>query len=316
MKNASPAYAFSKPELQILKELAKGKHELSSLKEALSIKPSLLSYNLKKLQNKGLIKTTDQGYKKRAYFNDSKHASLLRDLLLSYDYIDWQNILTGKTIEILFQTLITSGKTLAKIPKNTRWRHLKNLKARGIITHKEKEYTINPRFSILIDFLNEYQKFFTNKLADTISDNSVILWQEDMEFLVRVPKNAKPPSDNFHKTATSIFHEHDLPLFSEFDIYLYSTSKKTIRPEDAILHMQLIEHNNVRYTTYALLLLKKTEQKIDWTYLLQEAERLGLKNKITSMLQFLETHTQPKEQALPTWNEFVTKARDYKVVIE
>lgn len=316
MKTANPEYTFSKPELQILKELATGKHELSSIKQALLIKPSLLSYNLKKLQNKGLIKTTNQAYKKQAYFNDSKHASLLRDLLLSYSHIDWQNILPGRAIEILFQTLTTSGKTLANIPKNTRWRHLKNLKVRGIITQKEKEYTINPRFSILIDFLKEYQRFFANKLAHALSENSVILWQEDMEFLVRAPKNAKTLPAGFHLTATSIFHEYDLPLFSEFNIYLYSKRKKTIRPEDAILHTLLIEPNNVRYTTYALLLLKKTEQKIDNTYLLQEAQRLELENKIASMLQFLKTHTRTKDEALPSWNEFVTKVRDYNLVIE
>jgi DNA-binding transcriptional ArsR family regulator len=313
MKTPSTEYAFSKPELQILRELAKGRHKLSSMEEALSIKPSLLSYNLKKLLNKGLIKTTDQGYRKQIYFNDSKHASLCRDLLLSYDYIDWQNILTGKTIEILFQTLTTYGKTLAKFPKNTRWRHLKNLKARGIITHNEKGYSINPRFSILIDFLNEYQKFFANKLAHTISDNSVILWQEDMEFLFRAPKNIQPPTvKGFFKTATSIFHNYDLPLFSEFDIYLYSTSKKSIRPEDAILHTLLIEPNSVRYTTYALLLLKKTEQETDKDYLLQQAEGYGLKSQITNMLQFLKTHERTSE-ALPAWNEFMAKARDYKV---
>ena len=312
MKTVSPNYSFSKPELQILKELSKGKHELSSIEDALSIKPSLLSYNLKKLQNKGLIKTTHQTYKKQAYFNDSKHAALFRDLLSFYDYIDWENILSGKAIEILFQTLTKSGKT-HYIPKNTRWRHLKNLKARGIITQPN---TINPRFSLLIQFLNEYQKFYANKLARTISDNSVILWQEDMEFLIRVPKNAKPPSENFHQTATSIFYQYDLPLFSEFDIYFYSTNKKTIKPEDAILHTLLIEPNNVRYTTYALLLLKKTEQQIDKTYLLQEAETLGLKHQITDMLQFLKNHTQQKDQALPTWNEFITKANDYKVMVE
>ena len=312
MKTASREYAFTTRELQILRELAKGRHELSSMKEALSIKPSLLSYNLKKLLNKGLIKTTGQGYRKQVYFNDSKHASLCRDLLVSYDYIDWQNILTGKTIEILFQTLTTSGKTLAKFPKNTRWRHLKNLKARGIIAHDKKGYNINPRFSVLIDFLNEYQKFLTNKLAHTISDDSVILWQEDMEFIVRAPKNAQPPSKSFHKTATSIFHEYNLPLFSEFDIYFYSTTKETIRPEDVVLHTLLIEPSNVRYTTYALLLLKKTERKIDRSFLLQEAERLSLKNQIISMLQFLTTHEKTSE-TLPTWNEFMEKARDYKV---
>jgi DNA-binding PadR family transcriptional regulator len=316
MKTTSEEYAFTRSELQILKEIAKGKHDLSSIKNALSIKPSLLSYNLKKLLSKGLIKTTGQGYRKQVYFNDSKHASLYRALLLSYDHIDWQNILTGKAIRILFQTLTKSGKTLSKFPKNTRWRHLKNLKARGIITHDEKGYSINSRFSILTDFLNEYQKFLANKLVKTISENSIILWQEDMEFLARAPKTAKPTSKKFLKTATSIFSEYDLPLISDFDIYFYSTNKDTIKPEDAVLHTLLIEPNNVRYTTYALLLLKKTEQKIDKTYLLQEAEKLGLKKEVTSMLQFLKSHVQPKDQALPTWHEFVTKAKDYNLVIK
>jgi hypothetical protein len=255
-----------------------------------------------------------QGIRKYAYFNDTKHASLLRDLLISYDYIDWQNILTGKTIEILFQ--LNSSKTnIARFSKATLWRSFKNLKARGIITHN-KEYNINPRFSILIDFLKEYQIYLANKFAKTISENAVILWQEDMEFLIRAPKNAKPPSENFYQTATSIFHQYDLPLFSELDIYFYSTNKKIIKPEDAILHTLLIEPKNVRYTTYALLLLKKAEKKIDKTYLLQEAETLGLKHQITDMLQFLKNHAQPKDQALPTWNEFITKAKDYKVMVE
>ena len=133
-----------------------------------------------------------------------------------------------------------------------------------------------------------------------------------MEFIVRAPKNAKPPSKNFHKSATSIFHEYDLPLFSEYDIYFYSTTKETIRPEEAILHTLLMEPNNVRNTTYALLLLKKTEQRIDNTYTVQEAERLGLKNQIIAMLQFLKSHEQPEDHAFPTWQEFVAKAFERK----
>ena len=316
MQTVRAEYAFGRSEIRILRELAKGKCSLLEIEKSLSLKPALVSHNLKKLLKKGLILTIREGNRKYAYFNDTKHALLLRDLLTSFDNIDWQNILTGKTIEILFQALTTSEGNQTKFSKATLWRRLKNLKARGIITHDKKGYNINPRFSVLIDFLSEHQKFFAYKLAHTISDNSVILWQEDMEFIVRAPKNAKPPSKSFHKTATSIFYEYDLPLFSESDIYFYSTTKETIRPEDAVLHTLLIEPNNVRYTTYALLLLKKTEQKIDRKYLLQEAEKLGLENQINSMLQFLKTHTQTKEQALPTWNEFITKTKDYKVAIE
>ena len=61
-----------------------------------------------------------------------------------------------------------------------------------------------------------------------------------------------------------------------------------------MLHTLLIEPDNVRYATYALLLLKKTEKQIDKTYLIKEAERLGLNNEISGMLEFLETHKHPQ----------------------
>ena len=170
----------------------------------------------------------------------------------------------GKSIEILFQTL--DDGDLSSFSSATLWRYLKELKARGIITETQKGYIINTRFSILADFLKEYQLYFVTKISKTLSENSVILWQKGMEFLVRVPNSAEAPSGDFHKTATSIFPVYDLPLFSEFDVYFYSTTKKSIKPEDAVLHTLLLEPGNVRYSTYALLLLKKTEKQIDKTY--------------------------------------------------
>ena len=315
VRNTDPEYAFNKAELQILRELTKGKISLSEIRKPLSLKPALLSYNLKKLAKKGIIQTTEQGNRKYAYFSETKHASLLRDLLLSYDFMDWDNILGGKSIEILFQTL-DDGSDLSIFSGATLWRYLKELKARGIITETQKGYRINTRFSILSDFLREYERYFVTKISKTLSENSVILWQKYMEFLVRVPKSTEAPSGDFHKTATSIFPLYDLPLFSEFDIYFYSTNKKTIKPEDVILHMLLIEPNNVRYTTYALLLLSKVKKQIDVTYIQKEAERLGLKNQIAAMLQFLETHNRPEGQSLPSWDEFVIKAEDYGVISE
>jgi hypothetical protein len=77
-----------------------------------------------------------------------------------------------------------------------------------------------------------------------------------------------------------------------------------------------MEPNNVRYTTYALLLLRKVHKQIDVTYLQKEAERYGLKNQIDAMLQFLETHIRPEGQSLPSWDEFALKAEDYGVMVE
>jgi hypothetical protein len=313
MKNSNPQYAFSKIELLLLRELAKGKQSLLQIKRRLQIKSAFLSRSLKKLRQKGVIQTTAEGNRKYAYFSEIKHASLLRDLLLSYDFMDWENILSGKSIEILFQTLDDDGD-LSSFSGATLWRYLKELKARGIITGTQKRYRINTRFWILADFLKEYERYFVNKISKTLSENSVILWQKDMEFLVRVPKSAEAPSGDFHKTATSLFSRYDLPLFSEFDVYFYSTTKKTIKPEDAVLHTLLIEPGNVRYSTYALLLLKKEEKQIDKKYLLREAECLGLKNQIEGMLEFLQNHTRSEGQSLPTWNDFSEKARGYGVI--
>lgn len=311
MKHSAPQYAFNKTEIQLLRELAKGKQSLLQIKKLLQIKPAFLSRNLKKLQQKGIIQTTAEGNRKTAYFSETKHASLLRDLLLSYDFMDWENILSGKSIEILLRTL--DDGDLSSFSGATLWRYLKELKARGIITETQKGYTINTRFPILADFLKEYERYFVTKISKTLSENSVILWQRDMEFLVRVPNSTEAPSGDFHKTATSLFANYDLPLFSEFDVYFYSTTKESIKPEDAVLHTLLIEPGNVRYSTYTLLLIKKTEEQIDKTYLLREAQHFGLENQVKGMFEFLETHIRPEGQPLPTWNDFAEKARDYGV---
>jgi len=90
----------------------------------------------------------------------------------------------------------------------------------------------------------------------------------------------------------------------------------SLRLEDILLHTLLIEPKNVRYVTYALLLLKKIEGCIDRLYLQQEAERLGLSDEVNALLQFLEKRKRLSEQALPSWNEFAIKAKDYGVTIE
>ena len=308
MKTANPKYSFSKTELQILKEVAKGAHDFSSIESTLGVSPPLLTYNFKKLQNKGLVKATKKAYKKQVFFADFNHAMVLKDLLSVYDYVDWENLLSGLALKILFETIVK--EKMEDIPKNTLWRYFKNLKACGIISPAN---TIAPQFNLLTQFLREYQKFFVNQLVHTISEDSVILWQKDQEFLLRATKNLQSTPKNFFKTALSMFPQYNLPLFSEFDYYFYSTSKKTLKLEDILLHTLLIEPKNVRYTTYALLLLKKAQSQINKAYLLQEASKFNLTEVIINMRQFLSNHTQPEDHSLPTWNEFIAKAEDYKV---
>lgn len=82
-----------------------------------------------------------------------------------------------------------------------------------------------------------------------------------------------------------------------------------------MLHTLLIEQGNVRYATYALLLLKKTENQIDKTYLIREAKRFGLENQLDAMFEFLQTHKRTEGQPLPTWDDFADTACNYGVII-
>lgn len=307
-------YTFNKLEIRILRQLAKGKHSLSDVRKSLLIGPSLLSYNLKKLLQKGIVKIIGRGPKKRIYFDSSKHASIFRELLLIHDHIKWENILSSLAIEVLFQASNNSEMSYRNFSKVTFWRHARNLKAHGILESDNNHYSINPRFSILKEFLIEYQRFLTNTLVRSVSESAVILWQKDFQCLIRTPKNLDVPKKNFFRTATSSLHDFGIAILSDFDIYFYSKNRETIRVEDVILHTLLIDRDNIRYVIYSLLLLKKEQKRINEEYLLKEAQKLDLSLQINVMLQFLRTRGKRRGLTLPTWEEFRTKAKEYRVL--
>lgn len=320
MKRKLENYAFSNIEIRILKEVADENHSLSLLRKRLSIKPSYLSKNIKKLSQKGVIifkkkKRTLKKFKfrKYVYFESSKHASLLRELLVAYNHIKWENILSGLGIEVLFQVLDRSEITFGSFSKVTFWRYSKEFMALGLVNFDERGYSINPRFSVLANFLTEYQGFLLNTLVKSISEKAVILWQKDFECLIRVPRKSVVFQTRFLKTATSRLDDFGIPIFSDFDIFFYSKEKKRIRAEDVILHTLLIERDNVRYVTYSLLLLKKKLREIDKEYLLKESQRLDLGLQVNAMLLFLKTKGVRRGRTLPTWGEFMAKAREYEV---
>ncbi len=320
MKRMLKSYTFSKKEIQILKVLVSGNHSLFLIRKELSIKPSYLSKNLNQLRNKGIIrfqkkKHSTRRFKKWKYINFEKfkHATLLRELLLMYNHIKWEDILSGLGIEILFHVLDNFQVSFENFSKISFWRYSKEFMALGLLNFDDRGYSINSRFSLLEDFLREYQKYIVNRLVRSISEKGTILWQKGFDCLIRLPKNSRVTEPGFLKTATSRLGDFGVPIFSNFEIYYYSNKKKTIHKEDVLLHTLLLDRDNVRYVTYALLLLKNNKE-IDKEYLLKEAQKLELLQQINSMFEFLETKGEKHDYPLPTWNEFSTKAREYGVV--
>jgi hypothetical protein len=315
-------YTFSEQEIRILREIASDNHLLSSLRKGLSIKSNLLSHYLRRLSGKNLIEYRKHSLSlegkaeksgKYLYFSDSKHASSLKELLLKYDYIEWGSILSGLGIEVFFQILAGHNVSYESFSRVTFWRYSKDFMSRGMVDMDGDFYRISPRFSLLADFLSEYQQFIMSRIVESLPQPALTLWQKDFECLIRLPKNVKIDNTEFQKTATSRFQDFGVQLTSDSDIYFYSRRRKTTRIEDIILHTLLVERDSIRYTTYALLLLKKESKGISKEYLLEEATWLDLGLKVNAMYEFLRTKGVRSGLTLPTWVEFVNKAREYGV---
>lgn len=325
MRSKLNDYTFSVQEIRILREIVSKNHLLSSIRKSLSIKPNLLSHYLEKLSSKSLVKCTKQSPSsmeekaersaKYIYFSDLKHASFLNQLLLKYDYVEWENILSGLGIEVLFLILARHNSNTESFSRVTFWRYSKDFMSRGMIDADGDFYRISPRFSLLSDFLNEYQHFIIQKMLESLPQPALALWQKDLECLIRLPKNLKIDNFGFQKTATSRFQDFGLQLTSDSDTYFYSRSKKTIRIEDIILHTLLLETDSIRHTTYALLLLKKESRRINREYLLKEASWFDLGLKVNAMYEFLRTRGVRSGSTFPTWVEFVSKAIEYGVSV-
>lgn len=322
MRSKLEDYTFSEQEIRILREIASDNHLLSSLRKSLSIKSNLLSHYLQRLSGKNLIKYRKHSLSleekaeksgKYLYFSDSKHASSLKELLLKYDYIDWESILSGLGIEVFFQILAGQNVGSESFSRVTFWRYSKDFMSRGMVETDGDFYRISPRFSMLADFLREYQRFIMSRIVGSLPQPPLTLWQKDFECLIRLPKNLEISNTQFQKTATSRFQDFGIQLTFNSDIYFYSRRKKTLCVEDVILHTLLIESDNVRYTTYALLLLKKESKRISKEHLLEEATWFDLGLKVNAMFEFLRTKGVRSGLTLPTWAEFANKAKEYGV---
>ena len=322
MKTKANEYTFSEEEVRIAREIVSGNHGLAQIREKLAIKPNLLSYYLKKLENKCIItiertqefhEKEPSNSRKAVFFQYTKHASLFRDLLIEYSHMKWEKILSGLGIDVLFQ-ITTEPNATGLISKTTFWRYFRYLGSTGIATcNFESHCQINSRFSLLRQFLFEYQTFIIKRLIDSVSNKAIVIWQKDFECLVRVPKSEHINYPGFTKTATSRTEDFGIKFFSDYDFYSYTKLIKPLRVEDIILHTLLIERGNIRYTTYSLLLLRQQLKAIDKGYLLKRAMWYELSSQINAMLEFIKTRGKRTLAGLPTWAEYESKMKEYQI---
>jgi len=309
MKKPLAAYELSQTELEIFRQLTKSPASISELVNQTRKSQPQVTKGIQRLQAMGLAKLERAGMRKIASISDTKHADLLKDIMLVYPHVPWELLLKYSQV---FPFLESQREEPAIISKTTQWRALRNLMAHGLVNRNANGVlTIPERFRKLVDFYHELSRFINSKLAGSLSDAAVIVWSSGSQFIIRIPAEIRIHDRRFKLTGTSALPKYGIPLISEVDYYYYSPFAEKLRVEDVLLHVVLTD--GVTNVTYGLILMAKV--KIRQDYLLRKADRVGLRSQVDAMLRFLATRASQPSVTLPNWDEFAQKANDYGVKV-
>lgn len=303
MKTKKQWYIFSEKELEILREVATGSKEFIEIESKLKIKPNLLSYHLKKLEEKELIQLNSTFCRsrnipgapgKQVTFTALQHSIQLERLLKEQIFsIKWEKVLSGLGLEVLFGATSCHSQTkLISYPSY--WRYCKKLNHFGVLTLTEDGfYSINDFFILLRDFICDYQRYIAEKTSKVVCSESKILWQRGSEFLLQVPKGTSIVQEGFTKTATSVLSQYRIVSLTKFEIYFYSPYTSELSLEDIVLHLLLLQKASAQYSVYCYLLLRKQLKNIDEKFLLEKAKRYDLGFQLSHMLNIVREFRPP-----------------------
>jgi len=305
MKKVAEPYELSRTDWEIIGEVSRSPGSISELAERIHKSPPVITESVNRLLSKGYLDEEKALNRRVVKLSERKHAQLLRELLLQYPHVPWQDLLSFSGIIPLLK--LELGDLPLSVSRSTEWRALRNLMSHGIVSRKHKVLEINPRFGKVGGFIGEFQNYQSLKLARDASDKAVIVWRKGPSFIIRVPEDVTIRDSRFKPTATTKMGEFGIPLVSNFKFYFHSPRAKEITPQETVLHTLLTD--GITNTTYALILMAKTS--VDRKKLLRKAEEYGLRPQVQGMIDFLDGKETPPSLILPTWSEFAEKARDY-----
>lgn len=307
---------LNKAELRLLRTI-RGETTLQALEQKLEISPSYASTLISSLQEKNLVRKERQKRQIHLKPSDTKAIELLHQLSDTYSHINWEELLAGKAIEILFYLdtahSVSDLETLSDNYRNTIYRILRRFQERGIIRKEGKQYTLNTTlnddFTRLAEFAREYVHHTHRNTIRSVSAEATIIWESVHEFLIQTSETIE--EDNFIQTGPTRFQDFGIELLSTSkNYYLYTEDDDTLTPADLICHTLLID-DGPRYQTYCLLLMRK--QDVAEGELLAAAQQYSVEERVKHLLDYLETQGEIEEQQLPSWDSFQTTAHEYGV---
>lgn len=301
-------------ELEILATVDRG-NTISELATTLDHSESYISRAITDLAEKGLLYTERDGRRKRIIPSDARAVEIYQDLVRQHSHIDFPELLTGKTIEVLYY--LEQPRTVAEIAeqsnnyRNTVNRVLTRLRDRGLVGTDDGRYRFNGDFDRLHEFARELRHHLHRQRLESVAPNGTILWEDYDEFLAQT--KTEIDAEQFHETGLARFAAFGLQfLLTSHRYYLYSKDLDAVLPAELCCHTLLID-DDTRYRSYCLLLLSHVD--VDRDELRDRATKYGLENEIDTLLCYLDTRGDVDDAHLPEWSEFQKLAADYEVAL-
>jgi len=299
-------------ELEALAIVERG-DTISELAMKLDYSESYLSRAVTDLAEKGLLYTQRDGRRKRVVPSDARAVEIYQDLVRQHSHIDFSELLTGKTLEVLYY--LDQPRTVADLAartdnyRNTVNRVLKRLRNRGLVGTTDSQYQFNGDFDRLHEFARELAHHLHRRRLESVAPNGTILWENHGEFLAQT--QTEVDTEGFHETGLARFAAFDLQfLLTSHRYYVYSEDLGSVSPAELCCHTLLID-DDTRHRSYCLLLLSHVD--VDESDLRERAVKYGLEDTIDALVRYLNTRGQVDDDRLPECDEFQELAADYEV---
>jgi DNA-binding MarR family transcriptional regulator len=298
-------------ELEVLATVDRG-DTISELATKLDHSESYLSRAVADLVEKGLVYTERDGRRKRVIPSDARAFELYQDLVRQHSHIDFPELLTGKTLEVLYY--LDQPRTVSEIAdrsdnyRNTVNRVLKRFRDRGLVGTADGRYDFNADFDRLHEFARELAHHLHRQRLESVAPKGTILWEDYDEFLAQAETEIE--AEAFHETGLARFAAFDLQfLLTGHRYYVYSEDLDAVSPAELCCHTLLIDDVS-RHRSYCLLLLSHVD--VDEQNLRAQAAKYDFEAEIDALLRYLETHGEVDDDRLPEWDEFQELVADYK----
>lgn len=227
--------------------------------------------SVKRLLNLGFIEKEESGKNIQIFQAGTPVATYLTNLLDNYPYYINKDIFKNTSLKIQVCLLHNhlSAKSIAElvgISLRTTKRYLSKLHNLAIIkrmpnieSSNKHMWEINKKNDELVTFLESYEEFKALKIIQKVDKESLILWINGIEFLIKTKKNIDNPS--FKKTGASVLENYGLKLIAAENYFFYT--KRDLDIWDHAFLMVLSRKNDPTQLRYLAFLYYTTDVNRD-----------------------------------------------------